>query len=290
MSMEHHRLERQCLETARRGVEWLLGQQSPDGSWRALDKAPIDAYYKAAWAFNITGQPAAAERALNYVRQNLLQPDGDLLPRNDPWYVTVHYQYANAWIVIGAQKQGRYDVSMPALKFLLTQQDPSHGGFYSLKSNAGEKKRSDTMSSGISGIACLATGQIDAARKLAGHLQKIAEMQPEPQSRFYLTIEADGSDGIRYHSANLVAGKAGGAAWTAHFDGKAYPVTGTSDYDSVTVQKVDNRTFHLQMRKHGELTVDLTYTVAADGKSLTRKGESHKDGKENRFDELFDRQ
>jgi hypothetical protein len=112
----------------------------------------------------------------------------------------------------------------------------------------------------------------------------------ELPAKLVLTIEADGSDGLRYRSANMVAGKAGGATWTAHFDGKAYPVTGTSDYDTVTVQKVDSRTFHLQMRKHGELIVDLTYTVAADGKSLTRKGESHKAGQENHFDEWFDRQ
>ncbi len=199
-SAEHLKLEKQCLETARRGVEWLLSQQSPDGSWKPLDKAPIDAYYKAAWAFNITGESTAAERVLNYVKQNLLQPDGDLLPRNDPWYINVHYQYSNGWVVTGAQKQGRYDISMPALKFLLTQQDSSHGGFYSQRANVGEKKRSDTMSSGISGIACLATGQMDAARKLASYFQRIIELQPEPKTQFYLTVEADGRLGTEFSS------------------------------------------------------------------------------------------
>ena len=63
-------IENQCLETARRGVDWLLGQQNTDGSWKALGKkAPIDAYYKVAWAFNITGHPAAAERAMRITRQ-----------------------------------------------------------------------------------------------------------------------------------------------------------------------------------------------------------------------------
>jgi hypothetical protein len=191
-TIEQLKLEKACIETARRGVDWMLSQQGADGGWKALDKAPIDAYYKAAWAFNITGETAAAEKVLNYVKQNLLQSDGDLLPRNDAWYVNVHYQYCNAWVATGAQKQGRYDVSMPALKFLLTQQDPTHGGFYSQKSTGGEKKRSDTMSSGISGIALLATGQIDAARKLAEHFQWIAGLQPEPQIKFYLTVGPNG--------------------------------------------------------------------------------------------------
>lgn len=191
-TLEQLDVEKKCLETATRGVNWLLSQQNPDGSWKALDKAPIDAYYKAAWAFNITGQTTAAERVISYVKHNLLQPDGDLLPRNDPWYVSVHYQYANAWVITGSQKQGRYDVSVPALKFLLTQQDPSHGGFYSLKGSATDRKRSDTMSSGISGIALLATGQLDAARRLADHFKWMADMQPEPQSKFYLTVDPNG--------------------------------------------------------------------------------------------------
>jgi len=34
---------------------------------------------------------------LDYVKRHLLQPDGDFLPRGDPWYIDVHYQYALAW-------------------------------------------------------------------------------------------------------------------------------------------------------------------------------------------------
>ena len=193
-TVKHLSIENQCLETARRGVDWLLSQQNIDGSWKALGKkAPIDAYYKVAWAFNIMGHPAAAERALNRVKQNLLQPDGDFLPRSHPWHIDVHYQYPNGWLVTGAQKQGRYDVSMPALRFLLAQQDSSHGGFYSQRANAGEKKRSDTMSSGIAGVACLAAGKMDVARKVAEYFQKIVDLQPEPKSRFYLTLDANGS-------------------------------------------------------------------------------------------------
>lgn len=181
-----------CLESARRGADWLQSQQAPDGSWSALQNAPIDAYYKAAWAFNITGRSVATERTINYVKRNLLRPDGDLLPRNDQWYINVHYQYQNAWVTIGSQKQGRYDIAAPALRFLLTQQDKSHGGFYSQRSNNGERKRSDTMSSGISGIACLASGQLEAAQRLAGYFEKMVEWQPEPKSKFYLTVDERG--------------------------------------------------------------------------------------------------
>jgi len=126
-----------------------------------------------------------------------LQPDGDFLPRGDAWFIDVHYQYANGWITLGAQKQGRYDVAAPAVRFLLSQQDPASGGFYANKSVGGKKQRIDTMSSGIAGVACLAAGQIEAARKLAGFFQKMIDMQPAPD-KYYLTLEADGKLGVNF--------------------------------------------------------------------------------------------
>jgi len=188
---------KQCLKSAKLGVKWLLNKQNPDGSWKPLDNAPVDAYYKAAWAFNLMGEAAAAERVLDYVKQHLLQSNGDFLPRGDPWYINIHYQYSNGWIINGAQRQGRYDISMPAVKFLLTQQDASHGGFYSQKAEKGQKKRSDTMSTGIAGIACIAAGQIDAARRAAECFERMIKMQPDT-TRFYITIEANGRLGTDF--------------------------------------------------------------------------------------------
>ena len=190
--------EQQCIESAKRAVAWLLQLQGADGGWKVLTDAPVDAYYKAGWAFGLMGEAAAAERALDYVKQHLLQPDGDFLPRGDSWYIDVHYQYANGWFITGAQKQGRYDISMPGVRFLLTQQDPDHGCFYSQRAEAGEKQRSDSMSSGIAGVACLATGQIDAAKKLAAGFERIIEMQPAPDERFFTTIEPDGQLGTAF--------------------------------------------------------------------------------------------
>lgn len=195
---EYVKTERQCLESAKRAMAWLLEQQGPDGGWKLLSDPPVDAFYKVGTAFTLLGEPAAAERMLDYVKRHLLQPDGDFLPRGHHWHSEVHYQYANGWLVISAQRQGRYDISVPALQFLLNQQDPDHGGFYSQKAGAGEKKRSDTMSSGISGIACVAAGQIDAAKKVAVCLERMIEMQPAPTQRFYTTIEADGQLGIEF--------------------------------------------------------------------------------------------
>jgi hypothetical protein len=107
-----------------------------------------------------------------------------------------------------------------------------------------------------------------------------------------LTIEADGTDGIKYVSKNhLVDGSSGGASYRAKFDGKDYPVSGSASYDTVSIRRVNARTFNVQMKKGGAVIVDTMYAVAADGKSLTRKGTAKKGPTEvNHFEEWFDRQ
>ena len=196
-TVTHVKAEQQCLDSARRAIAWLLEQQAADGGWKPLRDAPVDAFYKVGAAFSLLGEPAAAERLFDHVRSHHLQPDGDFGPRLHPWHNTVHYPYANGWLVISAQKQGRVDVAVPAQRFLLTQQDPHHGGFYSLKA-VGESTRSDTMSTGIAGIACLAAGHIKAAERAAGCLETMIDRQPDADARFYATIEADGRLGTAY--------------------------------------------------------------------------------------------
>ena len=105
-----------------------------------------------------------------------------------------------------------------------------------------------------------------------------------------LTITADGADGIQYASKNhLVDGSSGGAHFHARFDGKDYPVTGAPAYNMVSIHKISANVFNVKMKKDGEVIVDTTYTVAPDGKSLTRKGTATH-GEVNQFAEWFDRQ
>jgi hypothetical protein len=113
----------------------------------------------------------------------------------------------------------------------------------------------------------------------------------ELPSKLVLTIVADGSDGLRYSSANLVVGKVGGTQFAARFNQKNYPVTGASAYDTVSARRIDAHTFHMLLKKNDAVIVDITYNVAADGQSLRRIGVAHKGpGKENHFDEWFDRE
>lgn len=189
-----------CLDAARQSLSWLLSQQREDGGWKPLENPPIDAFYKVAWPLSLMGEAAAAHRTLNYVEEHLFDADGDFSPRVHPWFKEVHHLYANAYVVIGAQKLERYGMVTRALDFLLSQQDRRHGGFYSMKTAVGDTNRCDTMSTGICGIACLATGEIEAAEAAASSLRRMIETQPAPQERFYTTVEADGELGTEFPS------------------------------------------------------------------------------------------
>ncbi len=169
-----------------------MEHQNPDGSWKGLNGPQVDAFYKSCWALAETGQLASAQRSLNYVHQNFFSKEGDFLSRDHPWHNTAHYPYVNSYLIVGSMLAGRYDIAMPAVSFLLTQQSADHGGFYSRLTRQGGKEMADTTSSGIAGIACLAAGKVDAARRVADYLSYIVKLQPESGERMFTAVGADG--------------------------------------------------------------------------------------------------
>ncbi len=182
----------ECLASARRGVDWLLAHQQRDGSWKRLPEAPFDAYYRASWTLGVMGEAAAAERELDFVKSSFMTADGDFVPRENGWYHHVHYSYPNAILLLGAHRLGRYDVAMPALRYLLGQQDPTHGGFYMTRVEPGERGDCNTLTTAMAGIACLAAGRVEAAVKAGDWLQRLVELQPARSERFYTTTGPDG--------------------------------------------------------------------------------------------------
>lgn len=183
----------QCIATARRGVAWLLNHQNLDGSWKSLPEQPLDAFYRASWTLGLMGEAAAAERSLNYVKRQFMNDDGDFLQRENDWYKRVHYLYPNAILVLGAHRLDRYDLAAPGLRFMLNGQDPDHGGFYMHLPAPGEKAPSNTKSTAMCGITCLAMGQWEAAARAGNWLIRLVEMQPAPLERFYTTALPEGS-------------------------------------------------------------------------------------------------
>lgn len=192
-------ITKQILERAIAGSEWLMRHQNDDGSWRGLKEQAVGAFYKASWAFSEVGQCAAAHRTLDYVYHHFLAAEGVFLlgKLHATLPLIGRFPYANSYFIMGSLRAGRYEIGVPAISFLLSNQAGDHGGFYSSPTPHGTKNMSDTMSSSSAGVACLAAGKIEAARRVAEYLDHMVRLQPWPHERFFNTIDEKG----RLHTA-----------------------------------------------------------------------------------------
>jgi len=66
------------------------------------------------------------------------------------------------------------------------------------------------------------------------------------------------------------AGKPTQWGFTAKFDGKDYPSTGTAVFDTLSMERPDPYTIIGRSKRAGELAVEFRWEVSRDGKTLTR--------------------
>jgi hypothetical protein len=192
-----------CLAAAERGGAWLVDQQTATGNWRQLEAEVFDAYYKGGWALAVSGHLAAANRLLTHVQRAFLAADGDFEPRSSPLHIDIARLYSNAYVALAAQKLDRYEIAAPAVRYLLSQQDHDHGGFYSCKTPAGGRRRSDTMSTAMCGVALLASGRTENAVLAGDCLLRMVEMQPAAE-RFFTTLDAKGRLDVAFPSEDAI--------------------------------------------------------------------------------------
>lgn len=65
------------------------------------------------------------------------------------------------------------------------------------------------------------------------------------------------------------SGKPTHVTFTAHYDGKDYPVSGNPDADSISVKRTDTHSAKSVMKKDGKPTLTTVRHVSKDGKTLT---------------------
>jgi hypothetical protein len=92
---------------------------------------------------------------------------------------------------------------------------------------------------------------------------------PAPQSQT-LKIEPAGK-GEKVTSESVTAdGKKVTVTYTANFDGKDYPISGSAlGADKVSLKRIDARTTERTDKKDGKVVVSIKRVVSADGKTMT---------------------
>ena len=79
--------------------------------------------------------------------------------------------------------------------------------------------------------------------------------------------------------------------YSAKFDGKDYPVSGSADVDTVNLKRIDDNTIETTNKKNGQVTTRIRSVVSADGKTRTSTwtGPDSK-GKPETWTVVFDKQ
>lgn len=175
------------LAARRRGLDWLLARQNPDGSLG--DPAQGYKYYRAPWTFAATGETVAGHAIAGWIRRNLLVPasgdapariDGPLRIWKDGW------SYRDSALIIGAQMLHQYDLGVGLLPALLADLDPASGSTANDHLDGGTLSDDGDIpySCGV-GFAALACGDIASAGRVAGFLRRIHDAQTELPDSFY---------------------------------------------------------------------------------------------------------
>ena len=92
---------------------------------------------------------------------------------------------------------------------------------------------------------------------------------PPPQS-VTRTFEVFEEDGLKMTSEQVTAdGKRITGGYSAHFDGKDYPVLAITYADTVALKRIDANSFEYTLKKNGKVVSTAPVVVSKDGKTMT---------------------
>jgi hypothetical protein len=174
---------------ALKGAQWLLQQQAADGSFSPIEEG-IDAYYKIPYALAVTGYPRQAHQLLDWViRAGALTPEGDMrgqsVKAQSIWH-NESYTYSNSWMVIGAQRLGRFDISRSGMAFILKFLSSANGGIFSEPASlVAGRGRQDMVVSSQAGSACVYMGLWAEAMQIGDWFVEMLRQQPDISRALY---------------------------------------------------------------------------------------------------------
>jgi len=190
--------ERAAIRNAiERSTSWVTSKQGEDGSIRlregVVEKDPV-CWYKVVWPLALAGKVREANLTASHIRSNFMLENGDFSggePRSsEEWFQWRYYTYLNFWVVVGAHKLGRFDLSFPGISYVLRYRDPVTGGFCNEKPYPEGNYLEDSLAASYNGLACLYLGKLEEAREAGRFLTNLLKLQPEINRTFYTAVNA----------------------------------------------------------------------------------------------------
>ena len=180
-----------CERAVNHAVKWLKTRYGDDEEW-SNHSQPLLTYHKLPYLFAITGNQEQCRRALTWIKANLFTDRGDFLaaPAEEGKPPARAAVREKAWVALAAQITGRFDISLPAARFLASRQGGATGGVYEAGAQ-GLADAADVRSTACAGFVFLHGGLLSEARGAGRFLVRAMELQVE-EDRFYLRLDGQG--------------------------------------------------------------------------------------------------
>ena len=144
-------------------------------------------YPKAPYLLNAAGLRAKGARAASRALDHCLDKKGDFTGPGEP----ENRLYAMGWLLLGAVAVERFDLVQVLVQRLLQLQDDASGGVVLADADAGEEVAEVCFSGGV-GMALVAVGETERARRMADRFAALLDTQPRPRC-YYNRFRRDGS-------------------------------------------------------------------------------------------------
>src|SRR5260370_18326823 len=97
-----------------------------------------------------------------------------------------------------------------------------------------------------------------------------SKYSPGPAPKSATITYEETTDGIKRTGENVDAeGKTTSFTYTAKYDGKEYPVSGSDDFDTIVLKRINDNTTEATLKKSGKVVSTARRLVSKDGKMLT---------------------
>ena len=180
--------------TIARGLGWLEQNKA-----QIIAQKDLSAHYKAPYLYAAVGDPLKARFYANLLQGKYQQADGDFRTMPDekgwahlPCSPANRYVYSNGWVVCGLRRLGYYGAAERGMNFVRRFQSPTLGGFashFDVRLGQVNPAYLDTSSTSSAGLALLACGDVEAARRAGDFVLRVLEAQPAPDRFYYCSWE-----------------------------------------------------------------------------------------------------
>ncbi|XP_060608400.1 uncharacterized protein LOC132760434 [Ruditapes philippinarum] len=190
----------QFLKASNKTSQLLAGNVAADGSLKDDDvRNDLCSQYKLTTLLAISGYTMEAHILLDRIKKNFMQANGDFISypekneigrKSSSFPMTHFWSYMNAWIAMGAQRLGRFDISFPAFEFCKTFFNPDYNLACVTEAfdEANGDSTMDTLSTAHFGLLSLYMGDLEKAKLCGEGLLNLKAVQPNLENELLLRM------------------------------------------------------------------------------------------------------